>query len=274
MEKIIQPVVIKIGTSSLTGSAIDGGINKQVLRDMAEITREIVTAGRKMIIVSSGAMGLGIAKMGIKEVEAIAQRNAKSLNDGDDLITMKQALTSIGQIELMKEYQNIFEEFDLTVGQVLLTHRGLQDPERHLTIKKTLSKLFEMNIVPVVNENDTVTSKEIVFGDNDTLSAEVAVLMKAKTLFLLTDTKGLYDSNPNENPDAKLIKKIDEVTDEIREAAGGSDSATGTGGMSSKVQAGEICQKHDVTMQIMHYKDMKRIPEILREETELGTKFV
>ncbi len=254
----IKPIVIKIGTTSLTGRKAGEGINCDVLESLATAAAEIIRSGTKVIIVSSGAMGLGIAKLGIAKLEERA-----------DLTTVKQALTSVGQVALMNAYAEAFSKHGLHVGQVLLTHHGLHDPKRSATIKNTISKLFELNIIPIINENDTVTAEEIEFGDNDTLSAEVAVLNSAKTLYILTDTEGLYDSDPHKNPNAKLINQVSAITDEIRTVATGSSSKTGTGGMASKIMAAEICLAKSVPLHIL---SVRRLPELAGLEAGLGTR--
>ncbi len=259
-EKIRKTIVIKIGTSSLTGPNSSEAINREVLRSLAKVSSELMSRDYRVVIVSSGAMGLGIAKLGISEIR----------ESGPDLLTFKQALTSVGQVQLMNAYQAAFDTYALQAGQVLLTHRGLLDPERSHTIKRTISKLFELNIVPIVNENDTVTAAEIEFGDNDTLSAELAVLLSADVLYILTDTDGLYEADPHQNPEAKLITRVTKIDDRIRNIAGVSHSSTATGGMRSKIMAAEICMNSGLEMEILNINQIEKISQL---PEGLGTRF-
>jgi glutamate 5-kinase len=269
----IKTIIIKIGTSSLTGRKRGENINFNVLNSIAELVSEIISKSNskiayKPVIVSSGAMNLGIAKLGLENLPDKVS---------DDLVSFKQALTAVGQIELMNSYEMIFKNnYNLHVGQVLVTQKGLEIQDRGEILKHTLEKLFELNIVPIINANDTVTDAEIKFGDNDSLSARIAVLLKAHRLFIMTDCEGLYNSDPFKNPFAMLIPKIETVTEELKQSIGGSHSTVGMGGMYSKLLAGEICLDGGVVMQIMNVKKLDRIPEILfsEEEPEIGTKFI
>lgn len=268
----IKPVIIKIGTSSLTGRKRGENINFEVLNSIADLVYEIRSRSDadnhyKPIIVSSGAMNLGIAKLGIENLPN---------NNDESLISFKQALTAVGQIELMNAYEMIFKnKYSLHVGQVLVTQKGLEIQDRGEILKHTFEKIFELDIIPIINANDTVTDTEIKFGDNDSLSAMVAVLLKAHKLFIMTDCEGLYNSDPHKNPFAKLISKVDEVTEDLKDSVGNSKNSVGMGGMYSKILAGEICMKGGVEMQILNINKLNRIPEILfsEEEIEIGTKF-
>ncbi len=265
MTEKIKPIVIKIGTTSLTGRKAGEGINHEVVSTLASVSAAVMKQGQRVVIVSSGAMGLGISTLGLDNIEGRA-------NNGE-LTTLKQALTSVGQVALMNSYEAEFSQHGLHAGQVLLTHRGLNDPERSSTIRRTIAKLFELNIVPIINENDTVTAAEIEFGDNDTLSAEVAALIGAETLYILTDTEGLYDSDPHKNPDAKLIHQVNKVDDHIRNIAGGSSSKTGTGGMASKIMAAEICLKAGLRLHILNIDKLGLIPTLNISKESVGTVF-
>lgn len=238
--------VIKIGTTSITKGQNEG-IDFGIVKDLATVTDKIMKSGYKVIIVSSGAKALGKAK--------ICARASSKFNENcidiTDLTRQKQALTSVGQIELMKFYQEAFIRHDLIIGQVLVTHRGLKDDAHNSTIKETILKMLELDIVPIVNANDTVSSKALVSGDNDSLAARISILLEAEKLFLLTDVDGLYNKDPNKHDDAKLIEEIEEIDTEIIELAGESSSKAGTGGMRSKINAAEVCQQKGIHVEIL-----------------------
>lgn len=266
-----KALVIKIGTSSLTGRDAGEAINHEVLNKLANTVTQIQNNGLnyKVVIVSSGAMGLGLAKLGLKSVQDIV----KNGEHGNDLTSYKQALTAVGQVKLMQEYEEVFKYYSCHAGQVLVTHSGLHDKARASTIEKTIQKLFELNVIPIINENDTVCPDEIEFGDNDRLSAQVASIIKAERLFILTDCEGLYDADPHSNPDAKLISEINEITTEIRNIAGDSSTHIGSGGMKSKIMAAETCMDHKVIMHIISKTKLTEIPEILSGTKQTGTVF-
>jgi glutamate 5-kinase len=173
----------------------------------------------------------------------------------------------------MSAYESIFKYYNYHVGQVLITHKGLDDTDRNETIRETIKNTFKLNLIPIINANDTVTSNEIVSGDNDSLAARVAGILCAKKLFILTDTSGLYNKDPNAHEDARLISKVHKVDDEILKIAGGSGSKLGTGGMRSKVEAGNYCINNNVEMIIMNSYDIIKIPELAQEYLSVGTKF-
>ena len=171
----------------------------------------------------------------------------------------------------------IYSEITMSVfGQVLVTHKGLDDQERNEIIYNTLQKMFILDVVPIINANDTVTQTELEFGDNDSLAARIAVLVKSDRLVIMTDAKGFYDKDPHKNPDAKLIKRVEQVTDELKDLAGGSSTHTGLGGMKSKLLAAELCLNNGIATDIIGVDQITNIPKIIRGEIldVQGTQFV
>ena len=219
--------VAKVGTSTLTHE--NGSIHFRRLETLCQVLSDLRGAGREILLVSSGAIAVGVGKLGLPRRPEETER--------------KQALAAVGQCELMFLYDKFFGQFQQTVAQVLLTARDTRDPVSRAHMHGALEELFRMGIIPVVNENDTVAVDELVgdcFGDNDTLSATVAALVHADLLVLLTDIDGLYTADPRTHPGAKRIPYVPRVTDEIRALAGGAGSARGTGGMQTKLRAAEI----------------------------------
>ena len=218
-------VVVKVGTSTLTRST--GSLNLCSMERLSRTLSDLKGMGHEIILVSSGAIGIGTGKLGLKE------RPAE--------LRMKQAAAAIGQCEMMHLYDKFFGEYNQNVAQILLTGDDVEDPIRAAHLSSTFSALLELGCIPIVNENDSVSSAEIetghakVLGDNDTLSAIVAGLCKADLLILLSDIDGLYDSDPHQNPDAKLIHRVESITPEIQALAGGKGSKWGTGGMVTKI---------------------------------------
>lgn len=223
-------IVIKVGTSTLTYE--NGKLNLRRLQKLCRVISDLQNSGNEIVLVSSGALSVGVGKLGLKERPITTSQ--------------RQAVASVGQCELMFMYDKIFGEYNNTVGQVLLTRRVIDDPRLRENAYNTFEELINMCIIPVVNENDTVATDEIAganFGDNDMLSALVARVVNADLLIILTDIDGLYETNPKEDPYAKLLKRVPEITEEIKHMAGGSCSNRGTGGMSTKVAAAEVATK-------------------------------
>ncbi|KEZ53345.1 MULTISPECIES: glutamate 5-kinase [Metabacillus] len=223
-EKQIKRVVIKIGSSSLT--SMHGEVSRRKLEKLADQIVELKDAGYETVVVSSGAVAAGYRKLGC-------------INRPSDL-PEKQAAASIGQGLLMESYSELFLSHGYVASQLLITRGDFSDETRYGNMKNTMEVLLQRGIIPIVNENDTITVDRLKFGDNDTLSAKVAALIGADLLIILSDIDGLYDDNPNNNPNAKLLEKVDAITPEIEAAAGGSGSAVGTGGMKSKIAAFKI----------------------------------
>ena len=219
-------VVIKVGTSTLCHGG--KGLNFKNIDGLTRTLTDIKNEGYEVVLVSSGAIGAGVAKLGLSD------------RPGD--IREKQAVAAVGQLELMHIYDKMFGEYGATVGQVLFTREDVDRPTVKQNLTGTLEALLAMGVIPIVNENDSVCIEEIesehkIFGDNDTLSAVVATLVKADLLVILSDIDGLYDSDPHTNPGAKLIPVVKEINDNIISLAGGTKSSLGTGGMITKLSA-------------------------------------
>lgn len=265
-------IVIKIGTTSIT-KGCDKGVNLDVISQLANAAAELKKNNFQVTIVSSGAMGLGVAKLGREKLEE--QLNQDPC-DNPSMTIYKQALTSVGQVELMNAYQAAHEKLGLHVGQVLVTHAGLDDTHRNETIKTTIEKMFELNLIPVINANDTVTSSEIEYGDNDSLSARIATLLGAEKLFILSDVDGLYDKDPNKNPDAKLLSEVKDIDGYVKSIAGESASGSGLGGMKSKIDAVELCMSKGIESYILKNTQIAEIPSLVlgTSGNNIGTRFI
>ncbi len=227
-------IVLKIGTSTLTQGTTR--ISRGKIEDIAHQIQQLTESGQQVILVSSGAI-------------AAARQVVKMRNSGS--IKVKQALASIGQVQLMKIYQEVFGDYDLPVSQCLLTYYDFKNQDSKENIINTIEALLKFNFLPIINENDTVATDEIMFGDNDKLAALTAVLCKADLLVLATDTDGLYDSDPKINPDAMLIEEVKDLQVHI-EQVGESKSDQGSGGMKSKLVAGQIAQEASVPTWILN----------------------
>lgn len=222
-----EVVVVKIGTSTLTYE--NGKLNLRRVELLCRALSDLQNSGKKVVLVSSGAIGVGVGKLG--------------LSHRPDETAKKQALAAVGQCELMFIYDKFFGEYHQTVAQVLLTADVTARESSRRNVVNTFQELLDMGIIPIVNENDTVAVDELEgrnFGDNDTLSAIVATLVEADALIILTDIDGVYDKNPKNCADAKRIPVIHAITDEIRALAGGAGSSRGTGGMATKIRAAEL----------------------------------
>lgn len=236
-------IVVKVGTSTLTHKT--GLLNLRRIELLVKLLADLKNAGKDIVLVSSGAIGVGVGELGLKERPK-------------DTPT-KQACAAIGQCELMYIYDKLFSEYNHKVAQILLTKDVVGDPERKENVENTFDRLLDLNVIPIVNENDTVSTEEIEFGDNDTLAAIVGELVNADLLIMLSDIDGLYDKNPKEYSDAKLIPYVPEVTDEIRALAGGKGSSLGTGGMVTKLNAAQIAIRAGFPMVLLN----GQTPELL-----------
>ena len=249
--------VIKIGTSTLAHAT--GHLNIRRVEEICKIISDIKNAGHEVIMVSSGAIGMGVGKLGLPGRPA-------------DIPT-KQAAAAVGQCELMYVYDKLFSEYNHTVGQLLITGADIENETRHNNFSNTLTRLLALGAIPIINENDTVATEEIVIGDNDTLAAIVAKSVKADLLVLLSDIDGLYTADPHKNPDAKLIEEVNEVSNELYELAGGKGSALGTGGMVTKLNAAKLCLDSGCQMVITNGDNPENLYSII-DGKSIGTRFV
>ena len=254
MEK--KRIVVKVGTSTLTHKT--GKTNIARISDLVNVLADLHNMGHEIILVSSGAIAIGTSRLGLKRKP--------------DTIMGKQAAAAVGQGELMFLYDKFFGEYDVVVSQLLFTYDALENPDNKEHLTNTFNQLLEYGSSPVVNENDSVSIEELLNGDNDCLSATVAELIGADMLILLTDTDGLYDGNPSENPEARLIDIVEEVTEEIEAFAGGAGKR-GTGGFMTKVKAAKIATSAGIPVVVMNGADPKKIYDVLNGEN-VGTKFL
>ena len=249
-------IVIKIGTSTLAHPT--GHLNIRLVEELCKTISDIKNAGHQVILVSSGAIGMGVGKLGLLE-------RPKD-------IPSKQAAAAVGQCELMYTYDKLFGEYNHTVAQLLITGEDIRSHQRHENFSNTLNRLLELGALPIINENDTVSTDEIVIGDNDTLAAYVAESVKAKLLILLSDINGLYTADPHKDPNATLIPVIQELTDEIYALAGASSTKQGTGGMVTKLRAAAIATEAGCDMVIANGKNPEGLYDIL-DGKAVGTRF-
>ncbi|WP_294950738.1 glutamate 5-kinase [uncultured Eubacterium sp.] len=254
MEK--KRIVVKVGTSTLTHKT--GKTNIARISDLVNVLADLHNMGHEIILVSSGAIAIGTSRLGLKRKP--------------DTIMGKQAAAAVGQGELMFLYDKFFGEYDVVVSQLLFTYDALENPNNKEHLTNTFNQLLEYGSIPVVNENDSVSIEELLNGDNDCLSATVAELIGADMLILLTDTDGLYDGNPSENPEARLIDIVEEITEEIEAFAGGAGKR-GTGGFMTKVKAAKIATSAGIPVVVMNGADPKKIYDVLNGEN-VGTKFL
>ncbi len=263
VEKQKQRIVVKVGTSTLTHSS--GSVNLRSMERLVRVLADLSGAGNEVILVTSGAIAVGTARMG--------------LDERPRALRMKQAAAAVGQCRMMHIYDKLFSEYNCTVAQILLTGEDVEDPVRAEHLKNTFTSLLELGIIPVVNENDSVSSAEIetghhkVLGDNDTLSAIVAELCGADLLVLLSDIDGLYEADPKRNPDAKLLHRVAELTPEILEMAGGAGTWRGTGGMATKLSAAKIAMDAGCDMVITNGAHPENLYDIAGGR-DVGTRFI
>ncbi|MCI7809501.1 glutamate 5-kinase [bacterium] len=249
-------IVIKIGTSTLAHPT--GHLNIRRVETLCRVMSDIKNAGHELILVSSGAIGMGVGKLGLRE----RPRDIPS----------KQAAAAVGQCELMYIYDKLFSEYHHTVAQLLITGDDIANDQRQQNFTNTLSRLLELGALPIINENDTVATDEIVIGDNDTLAAIVAKSVKAELLILLSDIDGLYTADPHTHPDARLLHRITAIDESILELAGASSSSQGTGGMVTKLRAAQICMSCGCDMVIANGNAPGNLYDIL-DGKEVGTTF-
>ncbi|MGL4760215.1 MAG: glutamate 5-kinase [Sarcina sp.] len=260
--KDAKRIVVKVGTSSLTHK--NGNINLGSIEKFARVLSDLQNMGKEMILVSSGAVGVGVSRMGLKEKPSTTKG--------------KQAAAAVGQCHLMNIYSKFFSEYGHLVAQVLLTRDVIEDDRMRSNVCNTFDTLLEQGIIPVVNENDTVSIDEIEnicnFGDNDNLSAIVALLTNADLLVILSDIDGFYNGDPRKDKNAKLISEIEEITDEVRACAGEAGSSLGTGGMRTKISAAEKVVSRGISMVLANGENPSILRDILVEDRKVGTLFI
>lgn len=255
--KTKKRIVIKIGTNLITHD--NGKINLLRMEKLTRVLADLHNMGKDVLLVSSGAVGAGMGKI-TREKDSFT-------------VVEKQALAAIGQAELLKLYQKYFDDYNQTLAQVLLTRDGIENSVRRKNARNTIHRLLEMNVIPVINENDTVSTTEIEFGDNDMLSAEVANLIQADLLIILTNTNGVYTSNPYLNSDAQQVSTVIRAKDDLKDIVFEGKSSLGSGGMESKIQAAELCREHNIDVVIAEGFNPAQIYEIL-DGQPFGTLFV
>ncbi len=242
-------IVVKVGSNTLTYST--GNLNLRRMESLVRALSDFKNSGHEVILVSSGAVAAGIARLGL-------ERRPESVEE-------KMALSAIGQAELMQMYERLFSTYGHNVDVI-------DNPVRRAAAESTFEKLLSYGVVPIVNENDAVSSTEIKFGGNDTLSAYVATVCRADILINMSDIDGLFDSDPRKNPEARLIGRVDKIDEKILSYAGGAGTDRGTGGMITKIKAAEIAGSAGIPMLIVNAKD----PDVLYEISDghhIGTYF-
>ena len=250
-------IVVKVGTSTLAHPG--GGMNIRHVENLVKVLSDLKNAGNEIILVSSGAIGMGVGKLG--------------LSGKPDDMPGKQAAAAVGQCELMYTYDRLFSEYNHTVAQILLTGDDLDREDRRTNFENTLFRLLKYKAIPVLNENDTMATSEISVGDNDTLGALVAVYGKADLLIVLTDIDGLLTDDPHKNPDARVIPVVPEIDDAIRKLGGESHGHQGTGGMATKIHAAEIAVNNGIDMVILNGAKPQLMYDVL-EGKPAGTRFI
>ncbi len=254
--KNLKRIVIKVGTSSLTYET--GKINIKKLERLVRVISDLRNRGIEVALVSSGAVGAGVGKLNLSE----KPEDTRS----------KQALAAIGQATLVSIYDKFFSEYGHSTAQVLLTKFILDEEIRYINTKNTFETMFEYGVIPIINENDVISTYELEFGDNDTLSAYIAELIDAQLLIILSDIDGFYNDNPSENPDAEIIPVIEKIDESIIALAGGAGSRRGTGGMKTKLKAAGIVNNAGIDMIITNGATPEKIYDIF-EGKEVGTLF-
>ena len=250
-------IVVKVGTSTLAHPT--GRMNIRRVEALCKVLSDVKNAGHEVILVSSGAIGMGVGKL--------------SLNQRPSDIPTKQAAAAVGQCELMYTYDRLFSEYNHTVAQLLVTGSDVEDEGRRQHFHNTLYRLLELGALPVINENDTIATDEIVIGDNDTLSAIVASTVRADLLVLLSDIDGLHTADPRRDPDARLLDVVEAITPEIEALAGGNGTSLGTGGMVTKLRAARIAGDAGIDMVIANGANPKLLYDII-DGRPVGTRFI
>lgn len=248
-------IVIKIGTSTLAYAG--GRLNIRHTEELVKTFSDLKNAGHEIILVSSGAIGMGVGKL--------------QIDRPTDMAT-KQAAASVGQCELMYTYDRLFGDYNHTVAQILVTREDFNSPTRLMNLENTIYRLLQLGAIPIINENDSVATEEIAVGDNDTMGALVAKYMQADLLVLLSDIEGLYTADPHTHPDAELISTVTEITPEVEALAGGAGSKLGTGGMATKIMAAKLATSAGVDMVIANGANALALYDIVAGKP-VGTRF-
>ena len=250
-------IVVKVGTSTLAHST--GRLNIRHVEELVKVLSDLKNAGHEIILVSSGAIGMGVGKL--------------NLPGKPSDMPSKQAAAAVGQCELMYTYDRLFTQYNHTVAQILLTGNDIENEERRTNFKNTIFRLLELQVLPVINENDTVVTAEIKVGDNDTLGAIVACNANADLLVLLSDIEGLYTADPRKDPNATLIPVVESVTAEVEALAGGAGSGLGTGGMATKLRAAKLVTQNGCDMIITNGERPSVLYDIVAGKP-VGTRFL
>jgi len=250
-------IVVKVGTSTLAHAT--GRLNIRHVEELVKVLSDLKNAGHEMILVSSGAIGMGVGKLNLP-------------GKPTDMPT-KQAAAAVGQCELMYTYDKLFAQYNHTVAQILLTGEDIDHEDRRTNFENTMFRLLELGALPVINENDTVATAEIKVGDNDTLGGIVACCVKADLLVLLSDIEGLYTADPRKDPNATLISVVEEVTPEVEALAGGAGSSLGTGGMATKLRAAKMVTAAGCDMIIANGENPDYLYDIV-DGKPTGTRFL
>ncbi len=250
-------IVIKMGTSTLTHK--NGRLNLRRMEHLTRVVSGLRNLEKEIVLVSSGAVGVGMAKLDMPKRPETTRE--------------KQTAAAVGQCELMNIYSRLFSEYGYKTAQILMTKDVIDHSEREKNVANTIDTLLSYGAIPIVNENDPVSSYELEFGDNDTLSAVVAMITKADVLIILTDTEGLYDSDPNQNQEACLLRMVPEITPEIERMAAGSAGKLGTGGMATKIRAAKMVAVQGIDTIIANGERPEILYDIL-EGKPAGTKFL
>ena len=259
MLKNLEKIIIKIGTATLSSPDVENAINIGIIEKLTDVISKLKKSEHKVVLVTSGAVALGVKRL--------------NLSSKPKTILGKQVSAAVGQALLMQTYEKYFSKHNIPIAQILLTRDGFAQREIYTNARETILEMFNMNILPIINENDAVASEEIKFGDNDMLSAMVSELISADRLIMLTDEEGLYDSNPKKNKNAKLIPQVEKITPEIEKMASGEGSEFSLGGMITKIQAAKLATSVGIRTHIVHGKKPEKIFEIL-ENKNIGTTFL
>ena len=251
-----QRIVIKLGTSTIAHGT--GKLNIRRMTTLVRVLADLQNSGKEIIIVSSGAVGLGVGKLGLK----------KKPTDTPS----KQAAAAVGQCELMYTYDKLFSEYNHTVAQILVTGDDIDHSDRKVNFINTMRRLLELGALPIINENDSVSTNEIEIGDNDTLGAIVATAVNADLLIILSDIDGLYTADPKKDSNARLLHTVSEITPEIEGMIGGAGSKLGTGGMITKIHAAEIAMGAGIDMAILNGRNPSVLYDLF-DGKDVGTIF-